>query len=1047
MRAGLWLLIFLASSVGAFALDPSLDISQYAHTAWKVREGFTKGTIFSMAQTPDGYLWLGTEAGLVRFDGVQAVPWQPPNGEQLPGNFIQQILVARDGTLWIGTNKGLASWKDDKFTRYPGVAGKNIYSLIQDAGGTIWFAAENPGRICAVRAGRTQCYGAGSFGWSVSALYQDRKGNLWVSASTGLWRWGPGPPEHYPLPGGVQADELTESENGSLLMTTNKSGRFQGHVNGSMEGLKQLVGGKIRNYKLPAIGGQFIPLCLFRSSDGSLWIGTVRGLLHLYHGRIDRFSAADGLSGNLVTSIFEDREGTVWVSTSTGLDRFREFAVPTISVDQGLSIAAVNVLEATPDGSIWIATADGLNRWQNGHMTIYGRQNVPRPNTRTGQRNAIANGRVTEVSSSGLRSMVYSLGKDDLGRLWVGSRQGVFYFDRGRFVQVTGLRGGDIFAIAGDGHGKVWISSFDQGLIYSTAGGAVERIPWARFGHTYAADALLPDRLHGGLWLGFPEGGIAYLKDGQIRTPYNAADGLGHGGVMDLQLGSDGAVWAATEGGLSRVKEGRITTLTSRNGLPCDAVNWVTEDNDHSFWLNMPCGLVRIARPELDAWERDPKRAVRTTVYGSSDGVWSFGGYGHHTPYVTKSPDGKIWFSAPDGVSVIDPRHLPFNKLPPPVYIQQIIADGKNYDASPGLRLPPHIRNLSIDYTALSLVAPEKMRFRFKLEPQDEDWREVVNVRDVEYSNLGPGKYRFRVIASNNSGVWNEEGASLDFSIAPTYYQTNWFLALCVFTILAMLLTVYQIRVRTLKRRQALLEQNQALLVQHQQLLEQDKVLLEQHQAEIRALNEQMVQAQEAERIRISGELHDGVLQQITSLTLRLAKVRRQVPPDSEAVATVSGLQQQLIQIGTDIRHISHELHPALLSEAGLPTALCAYCEEFSKVRGLPVSCETDESVDKLSPGAALCLYRIAQEALGNAAKHSAAQKVQVRLTRADGRVRLSVSDNGVGCDPNQIGKSGGLGVINMRERVLQLDGTFEFDSEPGHGTRVKVTVPIRTDS
>ncbi len=255
-----------------------------------------------------------------------------------------------------------------------------------------------------------------------------------------------------------------------------------------------------------------------------------------------------------------------------------------------------------------------------------------------------------------------------------------------------------------------------------------------------------------------------------------------------------------------------------------------------------------------------------------------------------------------------------------------------------------------------------------------------------------------------------------------------------------MLWTVYHLRVRALERRQALLEGNQVLLRQNQ-------ALLEQHQVEIRALNEQLINGQEAERIRISGDLHDGVLQQITSLTLRLAKVKRQVPPDSEATATINSLQQQLIQIGTDIRHISHELHPAMLQEAGLPAALSSYCEEFSNVRGLAVSCEADESVEQLSRGAALCLYRIAQEALGNAAKYSQAKKVEVRLTRADGCVRLSVSDDGVGCDPNETEKSGGLGVINMRERVLQLHGTFQFNSELGRGTTVKVEVPFRPAS
>ncbi len=237
------------------------------------------------------------------------------------------------------------------------------------------------------------------------------------------------------------------------------------------------------------------------------------------------------------------------------------------------------------------------------------------------------------------------------------------------------------------------------------------------------------------------------------------------------------------------------------------------------------------------------------------------------------------------------------------------------------------------------------------MEGIDPDWHEVVNKREVQYSNLGPGSYHFHVIACNNSGVWNEQGAFLDFTVLPAYYQTNWFRALCVLTFLAMLWTIYHLRVRALHRRQA-------LLVQHQESLER-------LQTEIRALNEQMIKTQEAERMRIAGELHDGVLQQITSLTLRLGKVRRQVPPDSEATATVNGLQQQLIQIGTDIRNVSHALYPALLHDSGLPAALSAYCEEFSKVRGLPVLCETDKSVEDLSPGAGLCLYRIAR-------KHSA---------------------------------------------------------------------------
>jgi len=317
----------------------ALDVSQYAHTAWKVRDGFIRGMIWAIAQTPDGYLWVGTEFGLLRFDGVKAVPWHPPAGEQLPGELIRNLLVSRDGTLWIATLKGLASWKDGKLTNYRETAGQVVLPLLQDRAGTVWFGLEAPGRLCAIQGGKVQCSGAGSFGDSVGALYEDSKGNLWVSSATGLWRWKPGPPEQYPMSGDLFADALIESNGGALLLAT-------------VKGLKQLAGGKMQSYALPSVTGQFRPAHFLRSSDGSLWIGAQQGLLHLHQGRTDIFGTADGLSGDVVNSIFEDREGNVWVSTNDGLDRFREYAVSTISRNQGLSTSDAYSVEATADGTI-----------------------------------------------------------------------------------------------------------------------------------------------------------------------------------------------------------------------------------------------------------------------------------------------------------------------------------------------------------------------------------------------------------------------------------------------------------------------------------------------------------------------------------------------------------------------------------------------------------------------------------------------------------------------------------------------------------------------
>ncbi len=958
--------IWLACCSFAFALDPALDISQYAHTAWKVRDGFAKGIIYAIAQTPDGYLWLGTEFGLLRFDGIRAVPWMPPNG-QLPSNDIPTLLVTRDGTFWIGTTKGLASWKDGKLTTYSELNGSRIFALLEDRNGTVW-AATREARI---------------FGENVGPIDADAEGNFWVGFDKDSRKWKSGRPQSFEVWDSVHLQPaLAELEQFAFPTANDKQ-------------LTKSVAAQLESGASTVLSQHLKPPQILRDRDGGLWVAIPdRGLVHIHQGKTDVFSEADGLSGDTVTGLLEDREGDVWAVTSNGIDRFREYAVPNFSTRQGLSSTKSVAIVGAKDGSVWIATSNGLNRWKDGRISVVNRIGSSQdPGTPKGA--------------------PYSLFEDSERRIWLSTVQEFGYLENNRFVPVRDVHGGRITSMTEGPSGHLWLAKEEDGLLHLFQGRVVEKFPWTALGHNDDGRVVLADPSQHGIWLGFSAGGISYFADGAIRKSYSVAEGLGAGRVNRLRFGPRGALWAATENGLSRIKDDHVTTLTSKNGLPCDKVHWTVDDADHFVWVYTACGLVRIARTEMDAWVNDPSRTVLSTRFDVSDGVRP-----QSNPSavhgVSKASDGRIWYVAFDGVSVIDPQHFPFNKLPPPVQIEQVTADRKTYDAAQGLRLPALIRDLAIDYVALSFVAPEEVKFRYKLEGYDNEWQDAGNRRQAIYTNLPPRSYRFRVMASNNSGVWNEEGALLDFSIAPAFYQTTWFRLAILVLFLFLLWAVYQLRVR--------------------QLAHQFNMAME---------------ARVSERIRIARDLHDTLLQSFQGLLLRFQSASKILPArPEEAKQRLDSALDQAAQAITEGRDAVQGLRSSAFETNDLANGITAIATELtsdsSGIESPAIDVEVQGAPRNLNPIVRDETYRIAGEALRNAFRHAQARRITVEIRYDKRHFRLTVRDDGKGIDDEAMRQqpTGHFGLHGMRERAEIVGGRLEVWSKRDTGTEVELSIP-----
>ncbi|MBZ5724259.1 MAG: ATP-binding protein [Acidobacteriia bacterium] len=732
----------------ASALTPGLSLTQYLHTSWTQMEGAVVPGVEALAQTSDGYLWLGTAQGLLRFDGLRFAAWKPPQGEKLPGEAIKSLAASADGGLWIGTESGIAKLRDGHLVPCAGgnvLTSQTIAAMLEDRAGRLWAgsAQETAAGLVLIEKGTVKTFGweSGLPGLQVPSLFQDRGGTIWVGTSAGFCRWNGSRAEQCRLTSpGDRIDSITGDAAGNLFLAGVTSGILR-FANGRIEP----ASGPLRNdFK-----------ALLREHDGNLWIGTMnRGLLCLRNGGTEHFTRRDGLSSDEITAMFEDREGNLWVGTANGLDRFRQPKVARWSTQDGLAGNSITAVCATRDGDVWVAAVGGgLSRVRGNRVTTYAREAGLPPAT------------------------VLSLYEDARGTLWAGTTGGLGYLSHNRFVEIRGTAGTRltrVFAITAGRSGGLWLADAQRGLWQLQHGLPAPAKP----------DGLPPGKsiyqLHtsrgGDLWIGYHEGGIAVVSGGSVHS-YDPPNGLAAGPVQAIYEDSLDNAWVGTGQGLSRFRKGHWTTWTTAQGLPEGGIQAIGEDTHGHLWLVTAAGLLALELSGLERIADGAPQRLAFATYGPGDGIRP-AKFGMSGPRIARSRDGRLWIDTQDGVASIDPGTIRTNTLPPPVAIEHLLVDGKPLELRAreiGLRG----RAVQFEYTALSLTQPESIRFRYKLEGFDKDWVEAGTRRQIVYANLPPRHYRFRVIACNNDGVWNRTGAALAFRAEPYFYQTWLFLALC----------------------------------------------------------------------------------------------------------------------------------------------------------------------------------------------------------------------------------------------------------------------------
>jgi len=983
----------------AFALSTN-EIPQYTSRLWQTGDGLPQDDVQALCQTRDGYLCVGTQQGLASFDGIRFTLMESTLFPEIKNRAFTLLCERHDGTFWSVTEDGkLRFWKDGKAAELhlpETVTNSYLTKIFASRDGSLWIGTDLNG-LLHFKDGRFTRWNMkeGLAHHSVRSICEDKEGTIWVATGAGVNR--------------LQGNKIT-------TLTTQ---------NGLLHNSTRVV-------------------CADR--DGNLWVASHLGLTRLKNGVAIHFTKKEGLSDNLISAIFEDRKGTIWIGTFNGLNRFVNGKLLSETRGDGTSYDRVNCIFEDKEENLWIGSRDGLSRLKPRVITPFTQQQGLTHNTVTsvlqdragnmwvgfwgGGVNKIENGKVTAYTMrEGLSSdLVLTMHQSRRGNLWFGMDYdgGMNLLQNGKFIQYrawNGLKDQAIKVFQDDSQTNLWIGTRT----------ALLRFKDGKFTRFTTKDGLPSDTIEaihedheGRLWFG-TTGGLVLWQNEKFKA-FTTKDGLSHNSVTAIYEDHKGTLWLGTRGGLVRMTEARnqkseresqklenddptsfyFTSFTTTHGLFHDQIFAVLEDDSGFLWMSSPQGIFRVNKKKLDDFIPGKSPDISCISFGKAAGMASIECKGSDKTAGCKSKDGRLWFATTKGVAVVDPKVVEVNQTPPPVVIEEVIADKRVQSLkfkvqsqdkpSATLNLEPGRGELEFHYTALSLQAPEKNRFKYKLEGVDFDWMDVGTRRVAYYNNIKPGHYRFRVIACNNDGVWNETGTIAGIILLPHLWQTWWFKSGVVLCLGLLIFTIYQIRIARLK--------------------------------EIERL-----------RLRIAADLHDEVGSTVGSISVLSEMLKDFGEVGDEERKDIVKINQLSMQTASSIREIVWFINP----EYDTIHELLLRMKDVADTMLSGMSYHFESPKENLSRKLPLefrqNLFLIYKETLANIMKHSQATCVEIQISEKEGTWRLFIRDNGVGFDPSSVNR--GNGLKNLRRRADKLNGKLEVKSALGHGTTVSLSAKV----